>query len=279
MVCRPSLFCYNRRVMHKVCVIGMGPGGIAASVMLKRYNLSFLAFEKDTPGGLIREAYRVENTLYFPNGISGKYLQHIFTKHLNRWSIAYHKEEVLSIKYNNNSYLIETDKGSYTCQYVIGATGTIPKTLPLNFKHVYYYPSLLPSGIDNLLIVGGGDIAFDYSLTAKNILGIKNVTILHRSKPKALPILVEEAIRSGVKTVKGSILDSNSSTLLTTAGTFSPDAILIAIGRIPNDKIYPKDTPNLYLIGDVASGIFRQTTIAISDGIKAVMDIAIKERR
>ena len=68
--------------MYDVVVIGGGPAGIAASIYLKRADFEVILFEKDEIGGLLLNAYLVENYPGFPSGISGKNLCKIFNNHL-----------------------------------------------------------------------------------------------------------------------------------------------------------------------------------------------------
>ena len=56
----------------RIGVIGAGPAGVSAAVQLKRYKINSVILEKRKIGGLIENAYKVENTMLFPNGISGK---------------------------------------------------------------------------------------------------------------------------------------------------------------------------------------------------------------
>jgi len=45
----------------EVAIIGAGPAGIAAAIQLKRFGFDTLLLEKDTVGGLLRNANLVEN--------------------------------------------------------------------------------------------------------------------------------------------------------------------------------------------------------------------------
>ena len=67
------------------------------------------------------------------------------------------------------------------------------------------------------------------------------------------------------------------------ARTFIVDHLIAAIGRDPNldfvsgqfseKAIQLENSGKLYFVGDVANGLFRQTAIAVGDGILAAMKI------
>jgi len=44
-------------------IIGAGPAGISEGVQLKRYGIESTIFERDRIGGLVRNAYLVENSI------------------------------------------------------------------------------------------------------------------------------------------------------------------------------------------------------------------------
>ena len=54
---------------QQVIIIGGGPGGITASIQLKRYGLESLLLERRELGGLLWNANLVENYPGFPNGV------------------------------------------------------------------------------------------------------------------------------------------------------------------------------------------------------------------
>ena len=77
--------------MHKenVIIIGGGPAGIACAVQLKRYGIDPLLFEKDDIGGLVKNAWRLDNFPGYPEGISGEELAKKLKVHLERFDIRY----------------------------------------------------------------------------------------------------------------------------------------------------------------------------------------------
>ena len=75
--------------MHneEVIIIGGGPAGIACAVQLKRYGIDPLIFEKDSVGGLVRNAWRLDNYVGYPSGIGGLKFVEELQKHIHRFDI------------------------------------------------------------------------------------------------------------------------------------------------------------------------------------------------
>ncbi|ASJ09228.1 pyridine nucleotide-disulfide oxidoreductase [Thermococcus siculi] len=269
--------------MALVGIIGAGIGGIATAVQLARYGIESVIFERERIGGLIRNAYSVENTMFFPDGIKGERVVEILEEYVGKYGLRVIYEEVTGIRKKDELFEVETPKGMYRFKYLVVATGTRPKKLP--FEGVVYHVAEVPRRhYGRVLIIGGGDVAFDYALTMSKMAD--EVIILMRSEPKALPYLQELVKRrSNIKTLMGQVREirpkNGEEKLLavTSAGNFEVDLVLGAIGRVPNIELVKDiEDENLFLVGDVKNGIYRQTALAIADGIRTAMTIWRRER-
>ena len=47
--------------MYDVIIIGMGMGGITAGIYAKRAGLNVLMFEKESPGGILKDVQEIRN--------------------------------------------------------------------------------------------------------------------------------------------------------------------------------------------------------------------------
>ncbi|ASJ04624.1 NAD(P)/FAD-dependent oxidoreductase [Thermococcus barossii] len=269
--------------MALVGIIGAGIGGIATAVQLARYGIESVIFERDRIGGLIRNASSVENTMFFPDGIKGAKVVEILEEYVKKYDLKILYEEVRSVKKAGGLFEVETASGVHRFKYLVVATGTRPRRLP--FDGITYHVAEVPERhYGRVLIIGGGDVAFDYALTMSE--RSDEVIILMRSEPKALPYLQELVRkRSNIKTLMGQVWEirpiSGKQKLLarTSAGNFEADLVLGAIGRVPNIELVEGiEDDNLFLVGDVKNGIYRQTALAIADGIKTAMVIWRRER-
>ena len=285
-----------------VAVVGVGPAGISSSIYLKRAGHSILLFERNKPGGLLRNANLVENYPGFPGGISGKDLSALMKRQAENLGIRIIKNEVKSVGIDNDgSFVMAVDRKKIGAASVIIATGTKPKAIKLNgierIKNRIYFevadiPAAKISG-KRFAVIGGGDAAFDYSLFI-HAHGGKPV-ILMQSRPKCLPLLLERADEKKILHFKNT---TPSAVCLDKGGIvvnchsaeremeIKSDYLLVACGREPAIPAFDKTienrlrgwrgivetpVPGLFFAGDVMRGRFRQAGIAVGDGIRAAM--------
>jgi len=199
-------------------------------------------------------------------------------------------------------FRIKTDVGDFFCRTVIIATGTRPKKVELrgcgrlDGKKVFYEITEIPPELSrdkSVIVVGGGDAAFDYALNLRR--NENRVTIVSRSEPHCLPLLRSRAESSGIKVFTGCVpelvQEKPGGVLLrcrseSGRAEFRGDLMLNACGRAPDlgilspalrrkarvGKGIPETgVPGMYIVGDAARGRHRQTGIAVGDGIRAAM--------
>lgn len=294
-----ALIKYNEAMIlrNDVAIIGAGPAGIAAAVQLRRSGINPLVFERSRVGGLLNNAFLVENYPGFPKGISGINLVTLFKKHLKKWKIVVKKEQVFKACREKNGFIVCADK-KYMANILIIATGTKPKHPKINingFEKKIFFEIYPIRNIKNkhIVIIGAGDAALDYAL---NLSRVNRVTILNRKKEiKGLDLLFKRVKGGrykkhityipGTKLLGITQLRNDLITNLSNKGervTLSCDYLLFAIGRepvldfLPSSlrRKFPYEDKRLYFIGDVKHGNLRQTAIAIGDGVKAAMEIA-----
>ncbi len=162
----------------QVTIIGAGPAGIAAAIYLKRAELTPTLLEKNEPGGLLRHAFFIENYPGFPHGITGIKLAELFVEQLHDVGISITKAGMNRVNHEDDSFLIDTDQGRFVSSAIIIATGTNPRKLGIKISasiestRLFYEPLSIPLKENKvkkrILVIGGGDIAFDYTLTLLN---------------------------------------------------------------------------------------------------------------
>ncbi len=281
---------------HKtVSIIGAGPAGIAAAIQLAHFGISFHFFEKNKLGGLLNSAGRVDNYPGIVEAKPGRDLIQDFKNHLERKKIEITYIEVTKIEQANKKFIVYTEKSNYSSDFVILATGTLPKeakALPksLNKNELIYDISTCFEFKELTIgIIGGGDAAFDAALS---LCKDNKIVILNKnSQPKAFKELVNKVTNTdSIKYLENiSILEqqtidnkiylkysSNSA-----SASIKLDKILVTAGRKPHTKLLEKLNNNknllkeglLYTIGDMNGSIYRQTGIAVGEGIKVSMKI------
>ena len=277
---------------EKVVIIGAGPAGMAAAIQLKRYGIPFVLLEKERVGGLLWNANLVENYPGFPVGVSGPKLVGLIERQIERVGVEVTFDSVVRLHYNKAGFRIETLQTEYHPRYVVVASGTKPLSFPLTiptavqnlvFSDVYH---LLSESNKRIIVIGGGDAAFDYAL---NLTKNRNsVTILNRGGDvKCLGLLweramAEPAIEYRAESPLNSVcLDEAAGRLrvqIEAGESFEADYLLFATGRVPQldflaDGFVEQRIENLYFVGDVKNGLFRQAAIAAGDGLRAAMEI------
>ena len=291
--------------MIEVAVIGAGPAGLAAAMQLTRQRMDCLVFEADVPGGLLHNANLVENYPGFPGGIPGPRLAALFQEQAEQLGVRIHRRQVRNLTWQDQAFLLTTDQGARQAEKTVVATGTraVPfQDVPVSSQaaeRIFTEVADL-SGVKGkrILIIGAGDAAFDYAL---NLSRENQVTILNRSgRILALGLLQQRvkfssSIKYHADTIVKQIAGGGPGNLLvsvhkpTGEEVLSADYLLTAIGRIPADEFIDQsllDPPaagipagSLFFVGDIRSGRFRQTAMAVGDGVRAAMEIYFRKEK
>jgi thioredoxin reductase (NADPH) len=284
---------------NKVVIIGAGPAGLTAALQLQRQGIPPLLLERHRVGGLLNNAHWVENYPGFVEGISGPDLVDLFRRQVERIGVIVTSEEVIGVEYQDNLFRIATNKREIAAKILVAATGTkaksfSPGVVSGNLEGKIFseiFPLLKEEG-KSILIVGAGDAALDYAL---NLASKNQVIILNRgSSIKGLSLLWNRVQENDsieyfpeMEIEKIVSLEKGSMTVIARSGSktknFTPDYLLTAIGREPElgfaDAEFIKQAEELqnqkvlYLIGDLQNGAFRQTSLAVGDGIRVAMEI------
>jgi len=279
----------------KIAIIGAGPAVIAAAIQLKRFGFSPDLFEKDIVGGLLWNANLVENYPGFPGGVSGPDLIQLMKKQLDQFSIDVINSEIKNIKWLEDKYELSYSEGLRKYDYIIVASGTKPiiANEMINYQSLMHVnhdiKKLLDSNGKIVIIVGSGDAAFDQAI---NLAQSNDIIIINRDRNcKCLPILAgnvfsnpridyidETTIRNveqindlgGTDTRIKITLQRRKDTRL-----IECDELVFAVGRAPQLDYLENNIRDsgIFYAGDVRNGKFRQTSIAVGEGVMAAMKI------
>lgn len=288
--------------MSKCIVIGAGPGGMSAAIYLKRAGIDVILIEKMVPGGEMLKTNKIENYLGF-DSIDGGELALRMSSQVKDLGIEIIRDDITDISYDN-TFIVTGLKNKYQADYVIIATGRVPRKLGLDMEE-----ALLNRGISycatcdgafykgkEVAIVGGGDSALTEALYLSDIC--LKVYVLVRKDLKASDILQNRVknkdnivILKNVSVSQFISSDSLTGVLLNDGRKLDVNGLFIAIGGTPDISFLKNlnvDTINgyiktddkmrtnikgLYAVGDVRYKDFYQIITAASDGAIAALSI------
>ncbi|MCE1203643.1 MAG: thioredoxin-disulfide reductase [Holophagaceae bacterium] len=190
---------------HKVIVIGTGPAGYTAALYTSRANLAPLVFEGVQPGGQLTITTEVENFPGFRKGIDGPALMEEMREQVLRFGTTIKSETVLKADLQSRPFRLTTDKGEYTADAVIIATGASAMWLGIDKDEQL---SRSGGGVSacatcdgfffrgkEIAVVGGGDTAVEEA-TFLTKFATKVHLIHRRDKLRASKAMQERAFKN-----------------------------------------------------------------------------------
>ena len=297
---------------RKVVIIGSGPAGYTAAIYAARANLAPMMYTGLQAGGQLMLTTLVENYPGFVEGIDGPPLMETFREQALRFGTEMVAEDVTTVDFNRQPFLVKTDDSEVEAQTVIVATGASAKLIGLESES-----KLMGRGVStcatcdgfffkdqNIMVVGGGDSAMEEALYLSR-LG-RQVQVVHRRDSlRASKIMQERALKNPkIEFIWDSVVDDvldpakNKVTsvrlknLKTGAVWETPvDGLFVAIGHQPNTAVFKGQLelhPNEYVkikpgttqtsvagvfaAGDVADFTYRQAVTAAGTGCMAALE-------
>ncbi len=296
---------------HKVIILGSGCAGATAAIYAARANLAPLVLEGHEPGGQLSLTTLVENYPGFIEGIQGPELVAIMKKQAARFGAEFRMEIAREADLSRRPFKIKTEKNSYEAETLIVASGASARLLGLEAEK-----KLIGKGVSTcatcdgyffrekeIVVVGGGDSAMEEALFLTKFAS--KVTVIHRRDELRASKIMQGRARSNPKisfvwdTLVTDILDPVKGTVEAVKlknvktgkeSTFKTDGVFLAIGHIPNTKIfegqlemdkngYLKTTngtktsvPGVFAAGDVQDVVYKQAVTAAGSGCMAAMD-------
>lgn len=286
-------------MIEDVIVVGGGPAGSAAALQLVRLGHHVTLVESGRIGGMLWEADLIENYPGFPDGISGSRLAGLLEQHLRELKVDLVPHHVAKAAFTAGKYALKLSNGQTLLGTVLVlATGTVPGNweMPPLSGEVDPYIFREISSISNrsgmlVAVVGGGDTAFSYALSlARN----NTVHLYTRSEGEGSAGYLRARVgeHPSIHWHTGAYLgkieglaDQLRLSWIGSSGTWTSDvdALVPAVGRVENDRLYRGFSESLrerlltegrlHMIGDVVHGQSRQAAISVGDGMRAAMEI------
>ncbi len=298
---------------YDVIVVGGGPAGLSAGIFCAERGLRTVVFESGCFGGALVSVYPnklVLNYPGFPTGIKAKELAELFIRQARDYGVELRKERVLEI---TRELKVRTEEGEYAARAIVIATGTRPRALGIPGEAEFNYADL---GIyysvaevekfagKRVLVVGGGDSAVELAVELSKVA---QVTLVHRrSEFRATAKNVQRLRRSEVEVLLNTELEEIGGeervewVRLRSGGesyTKSVDAVVLAVGHVPNTEIFEKlglecdsdgriktdaaqrtSVKGIYAAGDIVSGVghLELLVVAVAQGAVAAHNIYLE---
>ncbi|ACR80745.1 MULTISPECIES: NAD(P)/FAD-dependent oxidoreductase [Kosmotoga] len=269
----------------KVAIIGAGPAGISCAIQLKHAGVDFEIYEKSEIGGTVKNANLIENVPGF-DPLTGEEFANKLEKHLQRLKIVVNMSQINKIQHQDNFFILEANDCMVVSEYVVLATGTVPRTMPdFEVPERTFYEVRKMRHIKNstIAVIGSGEAAYDSAL---NLTKNRNrVHLFTKKEPQNVAkrllkkVISNDFVEVHLKEPVVEILkiEDNWYGARTDRGIYVVDYFLISIGRVPNlallKGLHSDSLTNLFLCGDAKRGRLGQISIAIGDGVAAAMDI------
>lgn len=295
--------CYNRAMSdsntpdhHRLIILGSGPAGYTAAVYAARANLAPVLITGVDQGGQLMTTTDVDNWPGETEGLQGPDLMARLQAHAERLDTQVVFEHINNVDLERRPFVLEGDRGSYTCDALIIATGATARYLGLASEEAFMGKGVSACATcdgffykgKQVAVVGGGNTAVEEALYLSNIA--EHVTLIHRrDKLRAEKMLtdklfakaengnvsilwdhvVDEVVGddSGVTGVVVQDVESGDEQRLDVHGVF------IAIGHTPNTGIFAGQLAmeNGYI--KVQSGLDGNHTATSRPGVFAAGDV------
>jgi thioredoxin reductase (NADPH) len=281
----------------RVIILGSGPAGYSAAVYAARANRKPLLITGLEEGGQLMTTTEVDNWPGDVHGLTGPGLMERMRKHAERFNTEIVNDHINSADLSQRPFRLEGDRGVYTCDALIIATGATAKYLGLPSEEAFRGRGVSACATcdgfffknQKVAVVGGGNTAVEEALYLSNIAS--HVTLVHRRdslrSEKILQDHLFERERAGkVKllwnhTVDEVLGDDSGVTGLRVAGVnnklkqdLDVTGVFIAVGHAPNTQLFVNqlEMKNGYLV--VQSGSNGNATQTSIPGVFAAGDVA-----
>lgn len=290
---------------YDVIVIGAGPAGMTAAIYLKRAGLKTLIIEKESPGGTLNKIHKLDN---YPGFIDeqGSLLAFRIYSQIEQLNIDLKVEDVQKIEKEENLFNVYTNDNTYKSNYIIIATGKIPRKLEVKNSLEYEskgvsYCAICDGALykdKDIAIIGGGNSAMQ---TASYMSDIANkIYIINRSNKLRADVKEQENIidKNNIEIIYNSNVveilgDENQieNIKLDNDKVLNVNGVFVCIGQIQNNGYYQKlnlkaddlgiivdnnmktSEDKVYACGDVLNKELYQVITASSEGAIAASSI------
>ena len=281
----------------RLIILGSGPAGYSAAVYAARANRQPLLITGLEEGGQLMTTTEVDNWPGDAHGLTGPGLMERMRKHAERFGTEIVNDHINKADLAGRPFVLEGDRGTYTADALIIATGATAKYLGLPSEQEYRGRGVSACATCDgfffrnqpVAVVGGGNTAVEEALYLSNIAS--HVTLVHRrDKLRSEKILQDhlfERVREGKATIVWNhnvdevLGDDGGVTGLRVAAVdstgkrdISVSGVFIAVGHAPNTQLFEGqlEMRSGYIV--VRSGLNGNATATSVPGVFAAGDVA-----
>ncbi|MEN6532293.1 MAG: thioredoxin-disulfide reductase [Bryobacteraceae bacterium] len=297
--------------MRNVIIVGSGCAGNTAAIYSARANLQPLVVGGNEPGGQLSITTLVENFPGFPEGIDGPELVENIRKQAEKFGAEYKQGAVIEADLSRRPFRLNIEGEWMETRALIIATGASARWIGLPSEQ-----KLIGHGVSScatcdgffyrgkkIMVVGGGDSAIEEA-TFLTHFG-SEVSIVHRRDEFRASKIMQDRARKHpkIKLVMSAVVDEvfdvekgvvTGVRLKSTKDGHTweqeVDGLFIAIGHIPNTKVFDGQielNPAGYIVskggartsvegvfhaGDVQDHVYRQAITAAGAGCMAAIE-------
>ena len=281
----------------RVLILGSGPAGYAAAVYAARANRNPLLLTGLEEGGQLMTTVEVDNWPGDPHGLTGPLLMERMRKHAERFNTEVVNDHINSVDLSKRPFVLEGDRGTYTTDALVIATGATAKYLGLPSEQEFRGRGVSACATcdgfffknQRVAVVGGGNTAVEEALYLTNIAS--HVTLVHRRDSLRAVKILQQHLFDKEREGKVRILwnhavdevlgDDSGVTGLRVASAhdgkkldLEVTGLFVAVGHAPNTQLFEGqlEMKNGYLI--VRSGLNGAATQTSVPGVFAAGDVA-----
>ena len=293
--------------MYDIAIIGAGPAGLTAALYALRADKSVVVLEKGAFGGQITFSPKLEN--YPGTGtLSGNEFAEKLVEQVLDQGADIEPENVLSIKKENNLFVVTTEDGEYEAKSVIVATGAKHRMLGIADEEKFVGNGISFCAVcdgafykdGEVAVIGGGNSALQEALLlstlCKKVTVIQNLAFFTGEERLVKELQKKDNVETILSTVvtKFDGEDELSSIEIRNTETGETknlfvDGVFVAIGLIPqnepfaeyielnshgyadSDETCTTKTEGLFVAGDCRTKAIRQIATAAADGAVAAL--------
>jgi thioredoxin reductase (NADPH) len=290
--------------VEDLVIIGSGCAGLTAAIYGARANLAPLVIEGNQPGGQLIRTTSVENFPGFPDGINGFELMSQMRTQAEKWGARFLPEAVGCIDLEQK--VIDYGSDQVESRALIIATGASPRMLRIPGEEAFFGGKGVSTCATcdgtfyknkEVAVIGGGDSACEEAHFLTRFCA--KVYLIHRrdrlraSKMMADRVLSNPKVEVLWNTIPLEICGERKVTHLrlkiqNNERDLRCDGVFLAIGHIPNTKIFEGQMacdsegyiladgvgtkiPGIFVAGDCCDRHYRQAITAAGMGAAAAI--------